>query len=256
MSDALKKALGLPTTATEAEMLKALEDKEKKLKAAEDKVEKMSDKHSAFMAHKDAKMPKGGKEAFQSMSAAERDKHISDNPIEEESEDEVEKAIKAGSAFRTVDGNHLIVKAKVGAEQFAILKSMDEGRRSDRKKIADNEDEKVEKAFENQAVDLGFAKAFAPTLRKAFNGDTEAQALLAKEIKALRVIAEKSPLFKELGGGSGTGGTAASELVAKAQELQKAQPTLTYEQAYSRVYKDRGNAEIVKRYRQEAAGTA
>lgn len=251
MSDALKKALGLPLTATEAEMLKALEDRDTVAKGL---VAPMTVEQATYMG----KMATPAEQLeFQKADSKTRDAKMKAEPKGEPDADDVEKAIKAGDAFRTVDGNHLILKSKVGAEQFAILKSMDTGRREDRAKIAKGEDEKIAKAFEDQAVDLGFAKAFAPTLRKAFNGDAEAQGLLAKEIKSLRVIAEKSPLFKELGGaGDGGAGSAGAELVAKAQEYQKANPTKTYEQSYAAVYKDRGNVEIVKRYKAEVAGNA
>ncbi len=247
MSDALKKALGLTATATEAEVLKALEDRDTLAKGL---VAPLTIEQAAYMG----KMAPAEQLDFQKADSKARDAKMKAEPKEDVKEDDVAKAIAAGDAFRTLDGNHLVLKSKVGPDQFAILKGMDDGRRSDRATITKNEDEKIAKAFEDQAVDLGFAKAFAPTLRKAFNGDAEAQGLLAKEIKALRAIAEKSPLFKEMGGGAGDGaGTAQAELVAKAQEYQKANPGKTYEQAYAAVYKDRGNAEIVKRMRSETA---
>lgn len=251
MSDSLKKALGLPATATEAEMLKAMEDLNTLNKSL---VAPLSIEQAAYMA----KMATPAEQLdFQKADSKARDAKMKAEPKDDPKEDDVEKAIKAGDAFRTLDGGHMILKSKVGAEQFVILKSMDDGRRSDRALIAKNEDDKIAKAYEDQAVDLGFAKAFAPTLRKALNGDVDAQGLLAKEIKAMRAQIEKGGLFTERGGlGTDAPGSAGAELVAKAQAFQTANPGKSYEQAYAAVYKDRGNAEIVKRYKAEASGTA
>ena len=98
----IKKSLGLPATATDANVETA---QAALTKAATDAANflKMSDKHSAFMANPKAKMPAGGKSAFGAMSPAERDAHCASNPIEQ---DEAEKraARKAARALLKADG--------------------------------------------------------------------------------------------------------------------------------------------------------
>lgn len=248
MSDALKKALGLQPSATEAEMLKALEDRDTLAKGL---IAPMTAAHVSYFAKV---ADPAAADAFQKMSAADRDKKMKDEP-KEDPETDMAKAIAAGTAFTSVDGA-VIFKAKVGVETYAILKSMDDGRRADRAIIKAGEEATISKAYEEQAVDLGFAKSFAPTLRKAFNGDATAQAELAKEIKALRTQVDTGELFKEKGGASPKAGSAAAELEAKAAEYKKAHPDLSSEQAFSRVYKSRDNAALVQRYKAEAAGNA
>ena len=83
----------------------------------------MSDKHKAFMNHSDAKMPKGGKDAFADMEPAERDAHMKSNPLDDgDADDDVQKAVKAGSAFLTPEGV-VLRKSAVGAEVFGVMKA-------------------------------------------------------------------------------------------------------------------------------------
>jgi len=242
MLDELKKALGLPSTATEAEVTKAAEA----LATRNAELSKMSAKHAAF----DGPMPKGGKAAFEAMSPNERDDHIAS--CNDSSNSDVEKALKAGDAFRTPEGV-LITKAKLGDEMYAVMKANNDRvvtMAADLAKAKDREDEAV---FAKRAEDLGFEASFGATMRKAYNGDAAAQVDMDKQLKALRKQAEEGGLFKTFGNNQPGEGSAEAELVSKIETVQKADPTLTYAQAYTKVYTDRANAPIIKRMKEEAA---
>jgi hypothetical protein len=249
MSDALKKALGLPTTATEAEMLKALETRDGVAKGL---VAPMSDAQVAYLA----KMKDPAEIAdFQKADATARDKKMKDDPKDDPNPNDVEKAISSGEAFRTLDGSQVVYKSKVGADTFSILKSMDDGRRGDRAEIEKGREDRIVKEYEDLAAANGFAKEFAPTLRKAMQGSApEARDALLKEYKALKAQADAGGVFSEFGKqGDKTAGSATAELMAKRDELKKSQPTLSNEQAFSRVYKARENAALVAKYKAELA---
>lgn len=247
MSDSVKKALGLPATATEAEVLKAIEAK------GAGRVEKMSDKHSAFMNHKDAKMPKGGKDAFQDMTGSERDKHMSDNPIEEDSDDKVEKSLKSGDAFKTPEGA-VMFKRDFGTDAgYNFAKSANDRLITQAAEIAKRNEEEAVVKFAKRADDLGFGSDFGPTLRKAYQGDGAAQVELEKRITALQKQVDEGALFDGFGKGGAKAGSAEQELMAKVEEIKKTDAKLTDAQAYAKAYKDPANADIRKRMKQEAS---
>lgn len=258
MLEALKKALGLSASATEADVIKAAEEKAKKAEEREkdekraEKIAKMSEKHKAFMDHPKADLPKGGKDAFADMEPSERDAHIASHPIEDEDED-CEKALKKGLAFKTADGT-VFHKKDFGTEAaYNFAKSQAETIAKQAAEIAKATEEKAVAAFEKRATDLGFAREFGSTLRKAYAGDADAQEKVEKEMAALRKQADEGGLFNEIGKRGGNGGTAYQELVAKGEEVRKANPKLTAEQAFSKAYTDKANVDIVKRYKAERA---
>lgn len=255
MFDALKKALGLSADASEADITKAVEEKDKKLKEGEkaekraDAILKMSDKHKAFMDK--GKMPSGGKEAFADMDAGERDKHMAANPIDDEEED-TEKAIKKGLAFKAENGM-VLRKSDFGSEAgFAFAKAQAAELATTKGTLAKREEESTVASFEKRAIDLGFQPVFGATLRKAYSGDATAQAEVEKQMKALKKQADEGGLFGTFGKNSPRAGSAEEELLAKAAELRKADPKLSPEQAYTRAYKSADNRDIVKRMRDES----
>lgn len=243
---ALTKALGLEDNASEAVILKALQDRDA-LSAA--RVEKMTDEHVLYMA----KMAPADRDGFQKMSAADRDKKMKAEPKSDNDEDDVKKALADGTAFKAVDGGHIILKAKVGADTFAMLKSVNDGRIADRVEFEKRKETETATQFVTMAKDNGFAIEFAPTLRKALQGgDPAARDALFKEISALRAQAESAGLFKEMGGtGAAAAGTAEAEALAKAAEVKKAHPTISDQQAFAKVWKDPANADLRKRYNAE-----
>lgn len=256
--DALKKALGLSADASEADVTKAAEkmaeDKKKaeKEKDRAEKFAKMSEKHKAYMDHPEAKMPDGGKDAFKDMEPGERDKHIEAHPIEDDDE-ETEKALKKGLAFKAPNGT-ILRKRDFGTEAgFEFAKAQAAELATAKATLAKREEESTVASFEKRATGLGFPAAFGATLRKAYSGDAAAQALVEKEMTALRKQAEAGGVFSELGKRGGTHGTAYAELTAKAEELRKSQPTLKQAAAFAKVYEDPANREIVKRYNEERA---
>jgi hypothetical protein len=261
--EAIKKLLGLPATASEADVLKAMEEKEKKDKAegGKDKVEKMSDKHSAFMSNKKATMPKGGKDAFQNMSAADRDKHMSDNPIEDDDEsvEKINKAITAGNAFRAEDGT-VLTKADFPTENgFNFAKGQAAKIATQAADILKRDEAAAVADFTKRATDMGFAADFGETLRKAFKGDAVSIGKLETEIKAMREQIRVGKLFGEQGSNSQTGGKGYDQLMAKAAELMKVEKGLTIEQAFAKVYETPaayGMADAVQLYKSELGRTA
>jgi len=255
MSDTLKKALGLPATATEAEVSAAVtkRDDDFKKMQAELAIEKMSDKHKAFANNKGAKLPEGGRDRFAAMTPAERDKHIEDNPVTGDGGDDenTEKALKAGDAFKSISGQ--IITKRAAGVMYDVVKAQDEEIRKSRDAIAKAAEEKAVLDFAKRADDLGFGKDFGPTLRKAYGGDVTAQLEVEKRIAALNKQVETGQLFSNFGKSSPQEGSAESELIAKAAEIKKAEPKLSDQQAYTRAYKDPANMAIVKRMRAEAS---
>lgn len=254
-TEAIKKALGLAATATDAEVLKAAEDKAKKAdehEKAEKRAEhiaKMSDKHKAFAANPKATMPKGGKSAFEDMEPGARDQHMESHPVEDD--EDCEKMLKSGTAFRAEDGQ-IITKRQAGAN-YDLLKSMNDSLVKAKKKMAEDEEEKVVEKIAKRATALGLEESFGATMRKAYAGDAAAQAEVEKQMAALKKQADEGGLFKSFGNGSPKAGSAEGELMAKAAEIKKTDPKLSDQQAYTKAYKDPANAEIRKRMKQEAS---
>lgn len=252
MSEAITKALGLASTATEAEITKAIADAAKKLSDAEalaksnEAILKMSGKHQDFM-NGGGKMPKGGKDAFTAMSADERDAHIKDCGGDDES---VEKMLKTGDAFKAANGT-IVLKSKVGADVFAVLKSQNDDIAKQAAELAKRDEADAVSTFAKRATDLGFGADFGPTMRKAYSGDATAQAEVEKKIAGLNKQIEEGALFQSFGKSSPKAGSAEAEFMAKVDEFKKANPTLSHAQAYTRVLKARDNADIVKRLRTE-----
>lgn len=244
MPNELKKALGLPETATDADVTKAVADLKK---ASEGKVEKMSDKHTAFMNNKDSKMPAGGKDKFQEMSAADRDKHIADNPLD--AEDDVEKSLKSGDAFKAVNGQ--IVTKKAAGAMFDVMKAQDAEIVKTRADIAKRDEEAAVSTFKKRADDLGFGEDFGATMRKAYAGDGAAQVELEKRVGAMKAQIEASSLFDSIGKNSPKAGSAEAEFMAKVDAIKKADPKLTDAQAYAKAYKDPANSDVRKRMKSE-----
>lgn len=233
-----KKALGLPADATDEQVTKALADqaaaisKQAETATALAKVQhelavsKMSPSHGGFMEK--GKMPAGGKEAFAGMSAAERDAHMSKNPLNDNDGDEAtNKRIEEEVAKRLASD-----PAVVGMQ----------------KRLGDLESEKALMGFQKRAIAMGIGEAQGVTLQKAMGGDATAVEALTKLLEAATNQAREGGVFKEFGG-SGNDGSASphDEVMAKAHELRKAKPDLSIEQAYAKVYEDPANYELAKR---------
>lgn len=236
----IRKSLGLPATATDAEVEKAMGEKLAAFGKAETTMKtlanilKMSADHTAYMNNEKAKMPEGGKEAFANMSAEERDSHIKANPCqkaaktkknkgdeedEEDDEDDAEKCIKTDAG--------VIRKSEVGDAMFAFIKSQ-------QLDIAKMRDERATAEFSKRA-DTGMkyiGKAdeiggLLQSIAKLSGGDKVAEAV-AKKFEQLNEVMKKGgdAIFKEVGSGAAPAGgsfakakdqieTIAKDIVAK-----------------------------------------
>ena len=254
-TEAVKKALGLKSDASEADVLKAITEQADKVAKAE-AFAKMSDAHQAF-ASKGGKMPSGGKDAFAAMSADERDAHIKSNPVksdddEDDAKKRLEKALADGDAFKTADGV-VIVKSVVGEAAFGFMKSTNEKLIKQGEELAAAKEAHAIESFKKRAVDAGLPEDLGPTLRKAYSGDAAAQAEIEKRMLALKKQVDEGALFDNIGSSVAKAGSAYAELDAKADALQKADPKTypTKAQAFAKVYEQAENAPIVKRYKEE-----
>lgn len=236
---AIAKHLGLAETATETEILAAMQkaDKEKadKEKAEKEKAEKldaaigkMSAKHKGYMAHPDAKMPSGGKEAFAEMSPAERDKHMSANPVGGDDDDnDVEKMIAAGDAFRSVDGA-VITKRDAGT-MFNFFKSQNDEIAKSRKDAAESRDTLAKRdsiAKAGELVMIGKAEDLGTLLFDLNKADSKLGDRVMAVFKHAAELVKKGGVFKEHGSSHANGGSATDRINAGAKELLKSEPTL------------------------------
>lgn len=217
MTPELKKALGLPETATEADVLKAIADKDEALTKSNEELEKAK-----------AKAP----------------------PADDGDEDDANmaKALKDGEAFKTPEGV-IITKKAVGEATFQVLKSQNDRLVKTEADLAKAREADEDRAFAKRAEEIGCTSDFGVTLKKAYAGDETAQAELEKQIQALNKQVDEGNLFKSFG--HGEEGTATAEFTAKVEEVKKADPKLTDPQAYTKAYTDPGNRDLVKRMNDE-----
>lgn len=125
------------------------------------------------------------------------------------------------------------------------------------KRLAAHDEREAIAKFAKRATDAGLKADDGEIMRKAYGGDADAQAKLdAKFVeltKALRATQDTSGIFREIGkqGDGDTGADAYNQLVAKASELRKAEPKLTPEQAFTKVYTDPANQVLAVQHRRE-----
>lgn len=228
MSAAIKKALGLADSATEAEVTAAIaklapaenKDKDARIAKLEGELEVakagLSDDERA---HHDALKSDDDKAAFRKLSRDERTKIVKAARAQELPE-HVRKALQEGEDLK--------------------------------KRLAALEDKDALTGFTKRAVEIDLPEAEGATIQKAYRGDKEAVDKLLGFIKAAHAQAKAAGIFKELGDNRpGAGTTALDELNAKSGELRKKDAALTQEQAFAKVYQDPANAELVKRERAE-----
>ena len=193
-------------------------------KYLEGQAPKMSQAHQNYLDEAD--MSGDAKDAFASMSPAERDAHCAANPLEKRLPEPVRKALAEAENLK--------------------------------KRLAALEDEKERSLFAKRAAAIGLPEAEGETLRKAFGGDAGAQAKLETLIKGLHEQGRTSAIFAEFGRSGGNGvADAAVELDLKAEEYRKAQIAAgrpcSQQQAFAKVYTDQANHELKKRYDAEQA---
>lgn len=231
----LAKALGLPETATEDDVTKAVV----KLAAEENSVLKASlEKSQADLATVQADLAKAMAAKKPDVAAAE-------------DEDCTEDGVTKGLAFKAIDGS--FISKKLAGKMYDVLKSNDAQLRKNAEDIAKRDETDVVADMTKRSVEVGFGAEFGPTLRKAYGGDFVAQTEIEKRIKGLQEQVKSGDLFKNYGGSGGDPTSAETELLAKVSEVKKADPKLSAQQAYSKAYTDPANADIVKRMKIEAS---
>lgn len=266
----IKKALGLPETATEAEATAAAERLSKgvddalaakkadnetiaKLKADLAKAD-MSDKHTAFMNNDKAKMPSGGKAAFQAMSPSEREAHCSANPI---GGDDASKSAEFAAAVAKAAANDEVLKvgdleirkSAVGDANFAIFKA-----------------QQAEIAKERDARELLEFQKKAETDFAALPGEPIAKAKALRAIgkldetdrKALEAMLKsgndaRRGTFKELGKGGGDGADTSSDKLEAMAKTHAEAHKVSFAKAYDAVLKTDEGAALYAASRRVAA---
>ena len=185
-------------------------------------LKKMSPKHRQYFDNADFDDDEASK--FLRMKPEDRDAHIAENPDPHES---------ASPAIKKALADAVVMKA-----EFAKMQ----------------EEREVAK-FEKRAVAIGLPEVAGETLRKAYAGDATAIAKLEQTIKGLTAQVEQGALFKEFGSTGAKAATAKAEVLAKADELRKANPKMSEASAFTKVYTDPTNAELKKRYDAEEWAT-
>lgn len=207
MSAALKKALGLADTASEADVLAAIGKKDAEHALALDIVKAaMSDDEKSYhdkIADVDAQ------KKFRGMSKNDRASLMVKR-------DDLPPAIA-----KALQENEDLKK------QVAALVAKDE--------LA---------TFVKRAAEMGVPEAKADVLRKAAAGDKVAVEEVFAMLKLANTALDNSDVLKELGSTRSDTGDEMDALKAKAAELRKSDPKLTEEQAFAKVYADPANRKI------------
>jgi hypothetical protein len=226
----IKKSLGLPATATDADVQKALDLNTRGASLAV-AIFKMSGKHAAFMQNDKAKMPAGGKEAFADMSADERDKHMEKNPIaksdvekaaddkaaadEKKKKEDDESAAKKNDEVLKVGGVE-IRKSVVGEGPFAVMKAQ----QADIAKLRDKDEVGTIEKRVAPLVHIGKADEIAGLLHSIAKHDPKLSEAVEKKLTQLEAMIGKGELFSEKGrSGNGVIGKAADSIEAAAKEI-------------------------------------
>lgn len=183
---------------------------------------KMSDKHKEY-ADK-ASMTPEQKAAFAAKTPDERDAHMAKNSVEKALPESVQKALADAAADRV---------------KLAKLLEKDE--------IT---------TFGKRAVSIGLPEEYGDTLRKAYSGDATAISKIEQTIKGLTEQVKTGKIFEEFGTAKGATSTAEDQIMAKAEELRKVNPKLSQQQAYTKVYTDPANRELVSLAKREAVKAA
>ncbi len=111
--------------------------------------------------------------------------------------------------------------------------------------------------FRKRAVEVGLKEEDGETMRKAYDGDLEAQSALHKRfsetMSAFKAQAKTGVIFAEFGkSGPDKPASAYQEIEAKAAELRKLDPKLSSAQAFAKAYADPANRDIVAREKAES----
>lgn len=189
-----------------------------------------------YMDHPDNDMDEDEKLKFLDLSVKKRVEYMDERPLAKMTEkriaalpEDVRKKLEAGDA---------------AASQVAKM--------AEEREIAE---------FGKRAVEIGQPVEFGKSMRLLAKGlgtaeeREKAVGELETAMKALVAQARTAGLFKEIGSGRAVEGSAEAQLYAKRDEVlaevSKTNAKMTPEQAFSKVYEDPANRELVAQYKQE-----
>lgn len=190
-----------------------------------------------YKNHPDNMMSEDETCKFLDMSEAERGEYMKAHPIE------------------------VMTQKRMEALPEPVRKQLEEGRVA-AEMVAKMAGERETEAFAKRASELGQPDEFGKSLQVLAKGGTDEERTAAYDmvVKALEAAANQAKtagLFKEFGTRRGAIGSAEGELLAKAEELREAVnksgtgKPLSSDQAYSKVYTDPANRELVARFKEE-----
>lgn len=227
-TEALKKSLGLPADASDADVEKAV--------ARLDALSKLSAAERGYIEK--SKLDGEATDKFAAMTAAERKALMDKNPPPDDDADDAKKALAKGDAFTTPEGA-IITKAQVGEGIFAVLKAQNDRITAQADELAKSRDRTelmdISKRVE-PLIHIGKADEIASILQRVGKADTEAAKQVETLFKGLNEQIAKGELFKEHGSGQGGAPAEATAAIdAQARELMKSDPKLSIEKARTRV---------------------
>lgn len=224
----IKKHLGLPATATDADIQKAMDERDAAGTHGRN-IAKMSGDHLAYMKNKDAHLPAGGVQEFAAMTPEARDAIMKEWPAmsaedKKKAKDKADADAAADAKKRAegdevlkVDGTE-IRKSVVGESVFAVMKSQQAA-------IEKGADREALATFTKRAEPLphiGKSDEIGGLLHSIAKHDPKIADAVEKKFTQLETMIAKGALFNEIGkGGDGQIGKAADSIEAAAQALIK-----------------------------------
>jgi len=258
---AIAKSLGLPETATEAEIITKLTANAEAAKL-DGVIAKMSGEEKVFYD----KLDKDAQPKFAAMSAEDKKKMLQDAKDKEDAKDkgkdeDMEKMIAKGDAFRS-DAGVVLTKKDFGTEagfQFAKATAAE----LSASKVALNkaaEESEVRKRTDFAKADLtlvGKAEELGQLLYDiAALNVTKGAAVadrVATVLKGANLLVKQSDIFKEHGrGGAGATGSATEQINKMAADLVAKDTSGKLNETSARVMVRRSNPELRKREEEES----
>lgn len=244
----IAKKLGLPTTASEAEILKAMDDAEAKAKAKE-KEEAEKAKGATSKAYDgltsveksyigNGTMPEGGWDAFALMKSEDRAAHMKAKPAKkpnananasDDDEGDMDKALAKGDAFRTPQGVFVKRSDFTSAAAYDVAKSQNETIAKQAEAIANAEDDAARGRIAKRAAvlkNVGAEADITSLVRSIEKHDAKLGEQVMAKFEQLDGVIAKGELFAETGSGArgATFGKAGETVQKKAEELRKKDP--------------------------------
>lgn len=185
---------------------------------------KMAEPHRAYIA-KRGDMNEAEQGTFAKLSEGDREAYMKAHPVKEDVEKRVQEEVakRIASDPQVIDMKKRIDEMTKREEITAVRKGWSTAG------LTEPQMDVVQKVWEVSA-------------------DKAPIEAMVKQMAALTAQAREGGVFKEFGGSGAPGGsTPHDELMAKAAELRKSDPTLSIEQAYAKVYSDPVNHDIAKR---------